>query len=235
MALPGEQRQTVSFSFSWLRLQHVRLLPLKPSCSSSSVLSKSLHPFLLATWFDCELLWARLLLRSFLVSGEDPMYRAASWPCTSSLPCFAPQSPSSLETSACGEKELGEICFSGMSSLLPLPGIYAIFTCPNSQHHQKWSPHTHQKGFRDLCHAQWPGGPCPHHSSFLWPVDPPQVPSPTCNFWGDKSCCSGRGLGMATVSLRLGADAEASSRSVAQALQGKLCDCSHCPRLCKQP
>lgn len=98
---------------------------------------------------------ARLLLRSFLVSGEDPMHRAASWPCTSSLPCFAPQSPSSLETSACGGKELGEICFSGMRSLLPLPGIYAIFTCPNSQHHQKLSPHTHQKGFRDLCHAQW--------------------------------------------------------------------------------
>lgn len=188
-ALAVEQRQTVPFSFSLLRLQHVELLPLKPPCSSSSsVLSKSLHPFTLLLWLSCELLWARLLLRSFLASGEDPMHCAASWPCTSSLPCFAPQSPSSAETSACGGKELEEVSFSGMSSLLPLPGIYTIFTCPNSQHHQKLSLHTRHKGFRDLCHAQGRGGPCPQHSSFLWPVDPLRVPCPICYFYGDKSC-----------------------------------------------
>lgn len=160
------------FFFSLQRLQHVGLLPLKPPRSSSSLLSKPLHPFTLPMWLSCELLWARLLLRSFLVSGEDPMHCAASWPCTSSLPCFAPQSPSFPETSACGGKELEEVCFSGMNSLLSLPGIYAIFTCPNSQDHQKPSPHACHKGYRDLCHAQWPGGPCPQHSSFLWPVDP---------------------------------------------------------------
>lgn len=41
--------------------------------------------------------------------------------------------------------------------------------------------------------------------------------------------------GMAAVSLRLGADVEVSSRSVAKALQGKLWDCPHCLGLCKQP
>lgn len=77
-------------------------------------------------------------------------------------PCHAllPRGPSSPETSACGGKGLEEVCFSGMNSLLPLPGIYATFTCPDSQHHQRMSPHPHHKGFRDLCHAQWPGGPC---------------------------------------------------------------------------
>lgn len=76
-------------------------------------------------------------------------------------PCHAllPRGPSSPETSACGGKGLEEVCFSGMNSLLPLPGICATFMCPDSQHHQRLSPHPRHKGFRDLCHAQWPGGP----------------------------------------------------------------------------
>lgn len=78
-------------------------------------------------------------------------------PCTVQSPGHAPppchalllRGPSSLEISARGGKGLEEICFSGMGSLLPLPGILTIFTCPESQHHHKLSPHTHPKGFRD--------------------------------------------------------------------------------------
>lgn len=81
-------------------------------------------------------------------------------------------------------------------------------------------------GLRDPVHTTAP-------SNVLW--IPWESPVPPVISMVTRAAEVAMVCGMAAVGLRLGADTEVSSRSVAQALQGKLWDCLHCLELCKQP
>lgn len=150
----------------------------------------------------------------------ETMYPAPSWPHTSSLPCFAPQRPQLSREQCLWRGAAGRSLFL-WNEFFP-SSTETVSSCLSQVFLGPAMPGC----LGDPAHTT-----APSHGLWIpckFPV--PHVISMMTRASGVAVVC-----GKATVSLRLGAAAEASSRSVTQALQGKLWVCPHCLGLCKQP
>lgn len=161
------------------------------------------------------------------------MHRVPSWPCTSSLPCSAPQGPQLSRDQRLWREGAGGSLFLWNELSPSSPRHLCNLHVPRQPAPPETVSSSSSQGFQGPVPCPMAWGTLTAPSSVLW--IPWESPVPPVISMVTRAAEVATVCGMATVSLRLGADAEVSSRSVAQALQGELWDCPRCLELCKQP